>query len=97
MPLNLYSSQMMFLWPDYWNFYDVFRKQPYARIYRVSSCTDYFRRPDCWAEDQVVEANAANDFLGWTFGATPDVSQAGEAPVTGISDSLGGSASLNFT
>ena len=39
----------------------------------------------------------SNNFLGWTFGATPDVSQAGEAPVTGISDSLGGSASLNFT
>ena len=44
-----------------------------------------------------LEANATNEFLGWTFGATPDVSQAGEAPVTGISDSLGGSASLNFT
>ena len=41
--------------------------------------------------------DATNEFLGWTFGATPDVSQAGEAPVTGISDSLGGSASLNFT
>ena len=45
----------------------------------------------------ILEANATNEFLGWTFGATPDVSQAGEAPVTGISDSLGGSASLNFT
>ena len=53
--------------------------------------------PVIWAEDQVVVANADNDFLGWTFGARPDVSQAGEAPVTGISDSLGGSASLNFT
>ena len=45
----------------------------------------------------ILEANATNEFLGWTFGAIPDVSQAGEAPVTGISDSLGGSASLNFT
>ena len=47
--------------------------------------------------DEVLEANAGNDFLGWTFKAIPDESQAGEAPKTGIPDGLGGSASLNFT
>ena len=47
--------------------------------------------------DEVLEANAGNDFLGWTFKAIPDESQAGEAPKTGIPDALGGSASLNFT
>ena len=46
---------------------------------------------------QTLEANTGNSFRGWTFKAIPDVSQAGEAPITGIADPLGGSASLNFT
>ena len=46
---------------------------------------------------QTLEANTGNNFRGWTFKAIPDVSQAGEAPITGIADPLGGSASLNFT
>ena len=46
---------------------------------------------------QVLEAKASNDFLGWTFKAVPDVDAAGQAPITGIADPLGGSSSLNFT
>ena len=49
------------------------------------------------ANADVVEANTGNNFRGWTFKAIPDVSQAGEAPITGIADPSGGSASLNFT
>jgi hypothetical protein len=46
---------------------------------------------------QILEANTGNDFRGWTFKAVPDVDAAGQAPITGIADPLGGSASLNFT
>ncbi|MBT6264589.1 MAG: hypothetical protein HOI91_07680, partial [Halieaceae bacterium] len=74
-----------------------FESSPMRAFIALAAVLIISAAPIVWAEDQVVEANAANDFLGWTFGATPDVSQAGEAPVTGISDSLGGSASLNFT
>ena len=44
-----------------------------------------------------LTANAQADFYEWKFNATPDVSTPGEAPITGIADALGGSASLNFT
>lgn len=44
-----------------------------------------------------LTADAQADFYEWTFKAIPDVSTPGEAPITGIADALGGSASLNFT
>lgn len=46
---------------------------------------------------QTLEANTGNNFRGWTFKAVPDVDAAGQAPITGIADASGGSASLNFT
>ncbi|WP_435219643.1 BspA family leucine-rich repeat surface protein [Luminiphilus sp. nBUS_07] len=46
------------------------------------------------AETLVVDES---NHRGWSFFAKPAVTAAGEAPVTGIADSLGGSASLNFT
>ena len=49
------------------------------------------------ANAAVVEAKAENNFLGWKFTARPETTVAGEAPVTGIQDHDGGSASLNFT
>ena len=49
------------------------------------------------ANAAVVEAKAENNFLGWKFTARPETTDAGEAPVTGIQDHDGGSASLNFT
>ena len=49
------------------------------------------------ANAAVVEAKAENNFLDWKFTARPETTVAGEAPVTGIQDHDGGSASLNFT
>ena len=49
------------------------------------------------ANADVVAAKAENGFLGWTFKAVPDADSAGQAPITGIPDALGGSSSLNFT
>ena len=46
---------------------------------------------------QTLEANTGNDFRGWTFKAVPDADAAGQAPITGIPDAVGGSSSLNFT
>ena len=43
--------------------------------------------------DQPLEANAANNFLDWTFKAEPKEYEPGEAPLTGIPDALGGSTS----
>jgi surface protein len=50
---------------------------------------------DC--QIKILEANASNNFFGWTFNANPDPMDAGQAPVIGIADERGGDASLNFT